>query len=100
MVQLGQNAGQRNTRAYGYVRNLKRILAPDEKNEKDQRILGAIALFWNIFKSIAPREVVDKVIKCIEDSNMGQMGAKGIKGRVKFYAILQGTIHLMFRRWL
>jgi hypothetical protein len=85
MVQLGQNAGQRNARAYGFVNNIKRKIAPSEKDAKDLRILGAISLYWNIFKSRAPKEVVDKAIDSIKKSKMAEMGTAGIQGTINFY---------------
>lgn len=85
MVQFGQNAGARvppsGVRTWGYVKNLKKTTwTPSDKFGKDQCIIGALSLAWNLFMSVLPAEVVEVFQKTIAESGMPEMSAEGQEG--------------------
>ena len=74
MVQNGLNAGPRHSRIWGFVNNLKCKWSSGDRLAKDTRILGVLAIAFNIFCAKSPKEVVDGTLKAIESSGMPVFG--------------------------
>ncbi|KAF8468553.1 hypothetical protein JB92DRAFT_2773247, partial [Gautieria morchelliformis] len=72
MVQVGYNSDPRHLSVWGFVQNLKKnkTWSTDEKFKKDRPTLGAIALSWNLFTSVAPKEVMDALQEQIRLAGM------------------------------
>jgi len=87
MIQFGQNAGQRNRRIFGLVRNLlQKNITPDERLAKDRRILGVFGLSWAMFQSALPKAVTDACETALEESGIPTMTYQDNKeGRQMFY---------------
>lgn len=73
LIQFGWNSGQRNARIFGLVRNIKRTLSGEKRNQQDQQILGICSLAWNLLTAHLPLEVIDEVSKAIADAELPTM---------------------------
>ena len=63
------------------MRNLKsKKWSDSDKFAKDRQILGVTALAWNMFKSHAPKEIIDMLQEDISEAGMPPMSAEGQGG--------------------
>jgi hypothetical protein len=89
MIQFGQNAGQRNKRVFGLVRNLLcKNITPDECHAKDRRILGVFGLSWAIFQSALPKAVTDACETALEESGIPSMTHQDDKEGMQMFDLL------------
>ncbi|KIJ27267.1 hypothetical protein M422DRAFT_191226, partial [Sphaerobolus stellatus SS14] len=74
LAAFGYNAGQRHIRVFGHVRNLKnKKLSRQARIQKDQQVLGALTLAWNIIATRAPKEAVDILMRELEEVHIPLM---------------------------
>lgn len=93
MVQAGYNAGPRHIhpRIFGLVNNLRqwKSLSDNDKQSKDDRIIGVFSLFWHLICAHAPAEIVNYVQAKLDASEMPEMAGKYSKGIYIYFSSLR-----------
>jgi len=90
-VQYGWNAGPRHARVFGLVRNIKKTLTGEDREECDRKILGVFALSWNLLTAALPKEVIEPTYAAIAAVKLPVMASQGdVKGL--YYPMVYLTI--------
>jgi len=76
-VQYGWNAGPRHARVFGLVKNIKKKISGEEREEHDRKILGIFALSWNLLTTALPKEVIIPTQNAIAEANLPVMASQG-----------------------
>jgi hypothetical protein len=78
LIQFGWNAGPRHARVFGLVNNLtSKKLPMTERQAKDMRALGILALSWNLLVASLPAEVSSACIRAIDEAGLPPMTVRG-----------------------
>ncbi|TFK18357.1 hypothetical protein FA15DRAFT_603404, partial [Coprinopsis marcescibilis] len=74
MVQVGLNMGPWHAWVFGYAASFTRKLTPETMQGKDNDLIGAMSLCWNMFRKFVPLDVTDEVVAFLNSCGYPQMG--------------------------
>ena len=78
MVQTGYNTGPRHARAFGHAVSFTKKLDEETKELRDQDIVAAGSLLWNLILSRMPADVLEEVETSLQESGLPTLSTQRV----------------------